>query len=105
MSEKKLVYMTAENQEEAHSIASVLIAEKLAACVNIFADMNAVFMWKGEVQKEKETAFVAKTTADRIPDLIRRVKEVHSYECPCIVNLPIDGGNPEFLDWIESEIG
>ena len=81
MTGRTLVYMTAENREEAESIASMLIAEKLAACVNIFADMNSVFMWKGEVQKKNETAFVAKTTAERIPELIRRVKQVHSYEC------------------------
>jgi periplasmic divalent cation tolerance protein len=95
------VYITAANKAEARSIGKILIEERLAACVNIFDGVNSLYMWEGKLQDDKEVVMVAKTTAARMPALIDRVKTVHSYDCPCIVSLPLTDGNPDFLNWIK----
>jgi periplasmic divalent cation tolerance protein len=99
----RLVYLTAPNSEEARAMARILIAERLAACVNILGDVDSVYRWKGEVESATETALIAKTTADRLQALIERLTSIHSYDCPCVVALPIVEGNPAFLDWIGKE--
>ena len=99
------VYMTAGSKDEARSIGNALVSAKLAACVNIFDNMNSIYMWQGELQDDREVVLIAKTTAERTPALIEKVKALHSYDCPCIVTLPAAGGNPAFLEWIAGEVG
>lgn len=99
------VYMTAKDREEAMLIGGKLVESKLAACVNIFGSIDAVFMWEGKVEKGTEVAFIAKTTADRVPELVETVKSLHSYEVPCIISLPISNGNPDFIAWIAESVG
>ena len=65
--------------------------------------MTSVYRWEGAVQEEQETAIILKTRAENIDVLTARVKEIHSYDCPCVVALPVDGGNQEFLSWILRE--
>jgi len=96
-----IVYMTAKGTDEAKRIADALVTEKLAACVNILATMDSVYIWKGEKACEKEVPFLAKTKKTLVPELIKRVKELHSYDTPCIVVLPILGGNPDYLKWLD----
>jgi len=98
-----LIYMTASNDAEARTIARILVQERLAACVNILAGMRSVYRWEGEIQEESEIVLIAKTRRDRVPALTDRVTEIHSYDCPCVVAIPIDGGNSDFLDWIDAE--
>ena len=94
------VYMTAGSREEAVSIGEALVEAGLAACINIFENMNSIFMWEGKVQHDTEVVFIAKTTAERVPELVEKVNAMHSYDCPCIISLPIADGNPAFLEWI-----
>ncbi|MGB0694039.1 MAG: divalent-cation tolerance protein CutA [Rhodospirillaceae bacterium] len=98
-----LVYMTAGSQEEAMHIAQALIAERLAACVNILAPMTAVFHWDGGVQTGAEVPFLAKTTAAGVAALTDRVVALHSYDCPCIVAWPLEQGHSAFLSWVGAE--
>ena len=100
----RLVYMTAGSREEAETVAETLVDKRLAACVNIIDHMSSIYVWKGAVQRDSELVLIAKTTAARVPALIDAVKAVHSYECPCIVTLPIDGGHGPFLDWIAQQV-
>lgn len=97
-----LVYMTAADAAEAEKVGAALVEKRLAACVNVLDNMRSMFWWDGAVQNEKETAFIAKTAEDRLQALIAEVKALHSYEVPCIVALPMEGGNEEFLEWIVS---
>ena len=99
-----VVYMTAGSKEEAKKIGQVLVESKLAACVNILDNMNAIYMWEGRLQDDRETVMIAKTTETRVPELIEKVKAMHSYACPCIICLPIENGNRAFLDWIAGEV-
>jgi periplasmic divalent cation tolerance protein len=98
------IYMTAGSREEAGKIGKALVISRLAACVNILDNMNSLYMWQGKVQDDSEIVLIAKTTEDRMPQLIEKVKSLHSYECPCIVSIPVSGGNQAFLDWIAEEV-
>ena len=98
-----LVYITAKDAEQAEAIGRALVEERLASGANIVNGMNALFWWDGEVQDDSEAILIAKTREDLVPQLTARVKELHSYECPCVVVLPITGGNPDFLKWIADE--
>jgi periplasmic divalent cation tolerance protein len=99
-----LIYMTTADKAEARAIGKHLVQAKLAACVNILDHMNSMYVWKGEFQDDQETVMIAKTTEERVAALIAAVKERHSYECPCIVSLPISDGNPDFLAWIAEQV-
>ena len=96
--------MTAGSKDEAVNIGKELVASRLAACVNILDNMNSIYLWQGEIQDDAEVVIIAKTTEDRIPELTKKVKSIHSYDCPCIVSLPVLGGYQPFLDWIAKEV-
>ncbi len=98
-----LVYMTTETKADAERIGRALVGERLAACVNIVGGMRSLYWWDGAVQQAGETILIAKTRTSLVDRLTERVRELHDYDCPCIVSLAIDGGNPAFLDWIEAE--
>ncbi|TVR01269.1 MAG: divalent-cation tolerance protein CutA [Desulfovibrionales bacterium] len=98
-----LVYMTAENSDQATMIARELISLRLAACVNILDTMRSLYWWEGKVEEGSEVVVVAKTRAELMPSLVERVNAIHSYDCPCIVSWPLTGGHQPFLDWICQE--
>ena len=98
------VYMTAGSLEEARAIGRELVSLRLAACVNIIENMYSMYMWDGKLQDDKETILIAKTTKDRVTCLIEKVNALHSYDCPCIVTLPVSDGNPAFLKWVANEV-
>jgi periplasmic divalent cation tolerance protein len=100
----RLIYMTAGSKEEARNVGKALVESKLAACVNIIDGMNSMYMWEGELQDDREVVLIAKTEENRVEDLIAKVKSVHSYDCPCILSIPVEGGNPDFVDWISNEV-
>jgi len=99
-----LIYMTTKDKTEARDIGAHLVKSRLAACVNIFDHMNSLYVWNGELQDDQEAVMIAKTTQAKVPALIEAVKTKHSYECPCIVSLPIKDGNPQFLAWIGEQV-
>ena len=98
------IYMTAGSKEEARKIGKELVTSRLAACVNIMDNMNSFYRWDGEIQDDSEVIMIAKTTEDRVPELVEKVKSMHSYDCPCIVSLPVVGGHQPYLDWIAGEV-
>jgi len=97
-----LIYMTAGSFEEAKTIGKALVDERLAACVNIIDHMRSLYWWEGAVQEDLEVVMIAKTTEALVEALVAKVKSLHSYSVPCIVSIPISGGNPDFLSWIVS---
>lgn len=98
-----LIYITAGSMDEARGIAKALVSNRLAACANIIDNMNSLYWWNGEIQEEREVILIAKTVESLVPEVIDKVQSMHSYECPCIVSLPIIDGNPAFLEWIQKE--
>jgi len=99
-----LIYITTKDKAEARRIGRHLVQTRLAACANIFDQMNSMYIWKDEFQDDQEAVLIVKTTEARLPDLIAAVRSLHSYEVPCIVSLPILGGHPPFLDWIAAQV-
>jgi periplasmic divalent cation tolerance protein len=97
------VYITASSKEEATRIGRELVSARLAACVNIIAPMNSIYRWQGRIEEAVEAVLIAKTQESKVPELIEKVKSMHSYSCPCIISLPIETGNPEYLEWITAE--
>ncbi|WP_319467113.1 divalent-cation tolerance protein CutA [uncultured Pseudodesulfovibrio sp.] len=97
------VYMTCSSKEEARDIGTVLVERRLAACVNIIDSMHSMYWWNGKVETAEEVVLIAKTRDGLLAELTEAVKVMHSYEVPCVVALPITGGNPEFLGWIREE--
>ena len=100
-----LVYATAADAAEAERIGRTAVSERLAACANILAPMRSIYWWDGTVQDANEAVLILKTTPDRLAALMARVKELHSYECPCIEAIAVADGNPDFLAWVARETG
>ena len=98
-----LVYITAASAEEAKNIGKTLVEERLAACANILPQTDSWYWWEGKLDHSGETVLIAKTRADLREAVQRRVLELHSYACPCVIFLPVAGGNPAYLDWIARE--
>ena len=90
--------MTYGSLDEARKLGQVLLEKNLAACVNILDGMRALYRWEGAIQEDQESVLITKTRHELMDELTENVLSNHSYECPCIIELPIDGGNPEFLN-------
>ena len=98
-----LFYVTCKNEAEASKIAKAVIAIKLAACANIFGKVGSFFRWEGEVQEATEAVLILKTTKKNMKKLCAKIKELHSYDCPCIIAIPITGGSSDFARWIDEQ--
>ena len=99
----RFVYITASSEEEAARIGKELVTRRLAACANIIAPIHSFYWWEGRVQEDNEALLVVKTQEQLMESLIEMVKSLHSYDCPCVVSLPVLEGNPDFLKWIQDE--
>jgi periplasmic divalent cation tolerance protein len=97
------VYVVTADMAEAERIAEALVAERLAACVNILGAVRSVYRWQGAVERADEVAMIAKTTETLFDALSARVRALHSYDTPAIVAWPIVAGDAAYLDWIVAE--
>ena len=98
-----MIYVTCSDEAEAGRIGRAVVEERLAACANIIAGMRSLYWWDGAVQEAGEVVLIAKTRAERVAALTARVKALHSYDVPCVVALPLTGGNADYFAWIEAE--
>ncbi len=98
-----LVYVTTSDVEEARTIGRAMVKARLAACANIIPAIHPIFWWEGEVQEGEETLLLLKAPEHLVQALTEAVSKLHSYDCPCVVSIPLTGGNPAFLDWIDAE--
>lgn len=101
--QNRLVYITAGSMDEARKIGRALVAERLVACVNLIDGMRSIYRWQGAIEEGSEVVVIAKTTAGRVGAVVERVTALHSYTVPCVVAVPIESGNPEFMKWIARE--
>ena len=97
------VYVMSADEAEAERIARAVVEERLAACANLLGMAKSVYWWDGKVCEGSEVALVLKTSNARKAELIERIRQLHSYDCPAIACLPIADGNPAFLEWIAAE--
>ena len=101
MTEYRVVLITCGGEEEAGRIATAVVEERLAACVNIVPGISSVYRWKGEICRDTEVLLVVKTRESALRKLEERVKELHSYDVAEVIALPILAGSKEYLDWVK----
>lgn len=97
------LYVTTSGEAEAARIARILVDERLCACANVISGMRSFYRWQGEVQDDREAVLILKTRDSLADSATERIKALHGYDLPCVVVLPLVGGNPDFLSWIEKE--
>jgi len=101
--EAVLLYITAAKHEDAVLLVRELLGERLIACANIMEHVTSLYWWQGAIDQETEVVIVAKTMAEHVSKVIDRVKALHTYDCPCVIALPIKDGNPDYIAWIAKE--
>lgn len=104
MTDKRIVLTTTGSRQEGEKIARALVERRLAACVNLVGPIASVYRWKEKVEKAEEFLLLIKTTAEFFPDVREAIAELHSYELPECIALPIEAGSADYLDWIEDSV-
>ena len=104
MSEPLVVLTTVARVEDAENIAREMVERRLAACVNILPPVTSVYRWQGEVTREPEHLLLMKTRTDRFEALRARLVEIHPYETPEVVALPVAAGHAPYLQWIADSL-
>ena len=100
MTDKRIVFTTTGSREEAGKIAAELVQRSLAACVNVLGPVASTYRWQGKVERAEEFLLVVKTTAAAVERVRTAIQELHSYELPEVVVLPIEAGSEAYLEWI-----
>ena len=96
--------ITTSSKDEAQRISQALLEQKKAACVNIIPNIGSSFWWNGKIDSSREYLLIVKTKASLLNELVNIVKQMHSYEIPEVIALPVVGGNSEYLKWIDETI-
>ena len=97
-----ILFCTAQ-ADEAKKIAGQLVEEKRVACVNI-TRVDSFFRWEGKTESEQESLLIMKTMTNQIGNVVARIKELHSYDVPEIIALPVIDGNDEYLNWVKDSV-
>lgn len=97
------VYVTCKDREEALRVGKEVVLARLAACANVIDGMESIYWWEGKLEMGREAILIFKSRSALLADLTALVKQHHSYSVPCVVAIPIVGGNPDYLDWFSRE--
>jgi periplasmic divalent cation tolerance protein len=100
MAQVSLILTTMPDDDRADALARILVDERLAACVNVHAAMASTYRWKGAIERDVERQLVIKTTPARVPDVEKRLRELHPYELPEILVVPVDDGSSDYIRWV-----
>jgi len=100
-SESIVIFITAAGEEEAAVLARTLVEAKLAACVNMVSNVRSIYAWKGSIEDDREHLMIVKTQRHLFDRLAAKVREMHSYDVPEIIALPIVEGSPDYLKWLQ----
>lgn len=100
-----LIYTTFPSLDDAKKAGRALVEDKLAACVNIFPPMTAIYVWENRLEEDTETAMIVKSMAKRAAEVLDEIKRLHPYSTPARLVLPVTGGGEDFLNWIAAQCG
>jgi len=98
-------YITAPTEDEAVGISRALVESRLAACANIVKNIRSIYLWKGAVEDDTEVLMIVKTRKSLFDKLSEKVKEMHSYDVPEVIALPIVHGSEDYLEWLRASTG
>lgn len=98
-----VVLVTVGSEREAETIATALLEERLAACVNVTSPVRSLYRWEGRIADDREWQLIIKTQARLFEALATRVRALHSYDVPEIIALPVLAGTADYVDWIQNE--
>jgi periplasmic divalent cation tolerance protein len=96
----RIVFVMVANADESATIAQALVEEKLAACVNVVGPLHSIYRWRGAIENAREYMLVIKAAVRNFSKLERRVRELHSYEVPEIVAVPLAAGSKSYIAWL-----
>jgi len=99
-----VLFITTANTEEAQRISRVLLEQRKVACANIVPRVSSFFWWQDKIDSAQDSLLIIKTKASQLTELVRLVKELHSYDVPEIIAVPIVGGNQDYLEWIGNAV-
>ncbi len=99
-----IVLCTVPSEKEGRGIAGALVERELAACVNLIPSIRSIYRWEGRVCDEAELLMVVKTTPPALQEVKRTIQELHSYDLPEILALPVSGGDRRYLDWVAGAV-
>ncbi len=99
-----VILSTVDSAELGRKIASALVSEGLAACVSIIPGVRSIYRWQGKICDEEELLLVIKTTGGRFEDIRRRIRDLHSYQVPEIIALPIGTGDANYIQWLREQV-
>src|SRR4029078_11653124 len=105
MTDKLIVFTTCGGREDAEKIAQAVVMERLAACVNVLPGVRSCYEWEGKMEWSEELLLLMKTTSERYEKLEARVRELHAYEVPEIVAVPVAAGLEKYLGWVDANTG
>ena len=105
MTDALLVFTTLPTADAAVQLARTLVEEKLAACANLFPAVRSIYRWQGKLQDENEVLLILKTRADHFERLKLRLLEIHPYEVPEVLAVPVEQGYAPYLEWLATETG
>ena len=103
-SQVRVVFVTVPDVDKGCAMARRVVGEKLAACCNVIPGLTSVYRWDGELQEDSEALLVFKTTEAALSALERRVMELHPYEVPEFLALPVTDGHGPYLRWVVGEV-
>lgn len=105
MTDKRIILTTTGSNDEARKIAQALVERRLAACVNIVGPIDSVYRWRGAVEGALEWLLIIKTSAAQFENVRHAIRELHSYDLPECVEIAIEDGSVEYLNWIGENVG
>lgn len=99
-----IVFVTTADEEEGRLISDVLLERRMASCVNIVDGVNSLYRWNGKINETEECLLLIKTKKALLDEVVSLIKEIHSYEVPEIIALPVIGGSEDYFNWIDQEV-
>jgi periplasmic divalent cation tolerance protein len=104
MTDAVIIFCTCGTHDDALTIADSLVETQLAACVNVLPSVQSIYRWQGKVETAQEVLLVIKTTQERYPAVRDRIAQLHSYDTPEIIAMPIIDGSDKYLAWLRGQV-
>ncbi len=101
----RIAITTVVSAEEANRIGRTLVEERLAACATLLPPVHSIYRWHDKIESSNETMLLIKTSLDQVPALETRLRELHSYQTPEFLVIPVESGSRAYLDWLQASIG